>query len=220
MSKIVLYKSLFDCYPTLGDEYKKISKKLPCISIKSLEGFIYEFTNKDKFVSKALQVLDATKEQLFIKEMNIYLCVMENSGGTDKIQDYYKIWKYLKKQGYGIDNFNMGYEYKTMLNNSVVYCGNAKFEFRDMDKALNILYDNQNYSFIYITSDKTLTIDNKVKELYDMLLNENIKKIAYEAFDFSSLYDNMHFNDSIIKILSDGEELCMDIIQRCKSEEE
>ncbi|MDR0516750.1 MAG: hypothetical protein LBH25_06845 [Fibromonadaceae bacterium] len=57
-----------------------------------------------------------------------------------------------------------------------------------------------------------------MKELYDMLLNENIKKIAYEAFDFSGLYDNMHFNDSIIKILSDGEEVGMDIIQKCESE--
>ncbi|MDR0516751.1 MAG: hypothetical protein LBH25_06850 [Fibromonadaceae bacterium] len=86
MGKIVLYKSLFDCYPTLEDEYKKRAKKLPYISIRSLEGFIYEFPNKDKFVSKALQALDIIKEELFIQKMNMYLYVMFGKGGeSDKI---------------------------------------------------------------------------------------------------------------------------------------
>lgn len=221
MSKIVLYKSFLERYPWLEDEYEKISKKLPCVLIRSFEGFIDDLSNKhifvprDEFVLKAAQILDTLKEELFIQKMNMYLYVMFGNGGeSDKIQDYYKVWKWLKKEKYDINNFHLGYEYKTKIDNSVVYAGNAKFEFRDIDKALKILYDNEYKSFIYITADNTLTEDDKVKELYDMLLNESIEKIGHDKFDFSNLYENMHLNNSIIKMATGGEEFCMDIIQR------
>jgi hypothetical protein len=229
MSKIVLYKSFLERYPWLEDEYKKRFKKMPNVLIRSFEGFFYEFTTQDipvkeEFILKVLQVLDAIKEQLFIKEKSMYLCmIIESYGRSEMIQDYYKTWKGLKKRYEGgielihdIDNFYLGYEYKTRLNKSIVYCGNAKFKFSDMNKALNVLYDNQNNSFIYITSANLLTEDDKVKELYDMLLNDNVKTIGNDLLDFYSLYDNMLFNDSVIKIAANGEEFCMDIIQKSK----
>lgn len=213
MSKVIIYDSILDYYPILEHEYLTKMKEFPCFFIRSYEGFLDDFSNKDDFIQKAFQELIVFKEQLFMKEMNIYLCIAtRNLGETDKLQNYLKVWKKLKK--YELNNFYLGYEQKAIMNNSLIYYGNAKLEFKDISKAMEILYDNKNNSFIYINSDNELLNADKTKELCEILLYENIKKMGYDLFDFSNLYSSMSFNNSIIRMASDGEEISMDIIQK------
>lgn len=214
MSKVVVYKGILDCYPILEYEYKNKMKELPCVVIRSFEGFLNEFSNKDDFIKKAFLELDVLKGKLFMNEMSIYLCIAtQNLGESDKMQDYLKVWKKLKM--YEIDNFHFGYEHKIIMNNSFIYSGNAKLVYKDINKALDVLYDNQNNSFIYITFDNELIKADKTKDLYNMLLYGKFNKIGCDMFDFSDLYNSMSQNASIIRLTSDGEEISMDIIQKC-----
>lgn len=211
MSNLIHYSSLTECYPIYGIYRNEI---LPSVSVICYTSFLNEFGSCNEFSTKAICEVE---EKIDIDDKKIYLCMLTGGiGGTQRVRDYYKVWKTLGKEEYDLERFSLDEEVKICFNKHIYYAGIAKVLSADINIAINIMQEYCANSFLYIASNnfRSERPKSNISEFFNSLLKGDFPKLRDDMFDYVALYNMMCTGDCVINVATDGEEMAMYIVKK------
>jgi len=136
-----------------------------------------------------------------------FVCIKQKGDCSDKIFDYYKIWKKDYKK---LPLFDKGIETRYSLFYEEVYISCAKFEQKNISIVLNTFLNNKGNSFIFYSKD--INLQNE-ETFYASLCDEKYRISKVDSFCYGKLFSEMKKDEILVKYSFDGECVGVDIYE-------
>jgi hypothetical protein len=216
MIRTTYFESLLDRYPILRQRYQQLGRNAPDVAAIGIDEFYGSFSSNENFDEELMRCVLGHNELLELKKKNIYLCTKTRGhGGTDRVRAYYGVWKTLAHVGLGLDCLETGAEYLFHERGHPMFGGVARVDYTNLSNVFALLVSSQRLSrlsFIFATSEYSLTKYEKTKHLFDLLTSGDIGEFHDSSYDFSNLLDNMDVGASILLVQHLGGECAADFL--------
>lgn len=201
------YSNFTDYYVGYKKYYKDKHNIIPPISLIVFEEFLNKINSN--FIEKCRKEIEF---ELYKNCRYFYLFVIVTQNQhSDKIFDYYKVWKKLKGE---VQILQKGVERKYNIKNRNVYVGVASFDLKNIHNILSYLLYNQNTSFVYACNNKNILQTEKSVEIYNnIFIEENILSNS-DLYSLTKLFNRIEQNEIIIRTSFDGEKVGIDLFEK------
>lgn len=206
-------KKVFDNFVngmyTYNEFYRCNKLQYPLMSLICYDEFL-SIADREYFEYCRKEIYSILEKKV---KFHLYIFIISYKGKySEKIFDYYKIWKNKK---FDLPLSLRGEENKYVINGEELYISSASFELNNVGNILEFLFNNQKNAFILCSKDKKF---NNCHELYENLCSIENKLDGRDYFGFKYLFEKMADGEIVINVSSDGEEIGVNVFEKNKVE--
>lgn len=177
-------------------EYYKWIKKndninIPYMSVFGFEALsVNDIGDLEVYFTEVSNVLEVVMQSEILKSSNIYLFVNIINRHENKVENYMKVWKRLKKI-YNLSNFVLGEEVFYGNNIETFYAGVAQVPIGGLKEAFRIIHYNPDRCSLFISESEDYLLKGKIMELLPCIMRYNgTWKIDYSNYFIKLCDDN------------------------------